>query len=300
MFEIRTPYVVKFAGVGPRVYVGVPLTLSRKGAVARRARATLATRTAREAKIRAAMEADRARMAESRAAATEADAAHRIGETEALMAELLDKMPQMGALHQMKCPPTHLSVTDALKHAGFDTIAAQCAGMSGRGSLSKNQHIAIVAYTMQTSLYGTLNSALRQRTASGPGPDFPKWQPYTWHLVQALGALPDHAGTVYRGMYISGGFDPQDYTKSTKIHWSAFNSASTNPGVATGFSVGGVVFIIDVQNAKDIQPFSAFPTENEVLLSPNMEFIVTKELHCGPHGAQTIKMQQIPNATIWS
>ena len=30
-------YEVKFAGVGPRVYVGMPLLLSRKGAVVRRA-----------------------------------------------------------------------------------------------------------------------------------------------------------------------------------------------------------------------------------------------------------------------
>ena len=37
MFEIRTLYEVKFAGVGPRVYVGMPLLLSRKGAVVRRA-----------------------------------------------------------------------------------------------------------------------------------------------------------------------------------------------------------------------------------------------------------------------
>ena len=36
MFEIRTLYVVKFAGVGSRVYVGIPLLISRKGAVVRR------------------------------------------------------------------------------------------------------------------------------------------------------------------------------------------------------------------------------------------------------------------------
>ena len=36
-YEIRILYEVKFAGVGPRVYVGMPLLLSRKGAVVRRA-----------------------------------------------------------------------------------------------------------------------------------------------------------------------------------------------------------------------------------------------------------------------
>ena len=37
MKELELYYVVKFAGVGPRVYAGMPLPLSRKGAVARRA-----------------------------------------------------------------------------------------------------------------------------------------------------------------------------------------------------------------------------------------------------------------------
>ena len=44
--------------------------------------------------------------------------------------------------------------------------------------------------------------------------------------------------------------------------------------------------------------------EGELLLSPNMEFLVTKEQHTpsdGPlRGCNVIEMQQIPNDTLWS
>ena len=44
--------------------------------------------------------------------------------------------------------------------------------------------------------------------------------------------------------------------------------------------------------------------EGELLLNPNMEFLVTEELHSaadGPlEGCNVIEMQQIPNATLWS
>lgn len=50
-----------------------------------------------------------------------------------------------------------------------------------------------------------------------------------------------------------------------------------------------------MQNAKDIQRYSATPGEAELLLSPNMEFLVTKELlepTEGPlRGCRVIEMQ---------
>ena len=54
-----------------------------------------------------------------------------------------------------------------------------------------------------------------------------------------------------------------------------------------------------------VQPFSWFGNmEGELLLSPNMEFLVTKEQHMpsdGPlRGCNVIEMQQIPNDTLWS
>ena len=96
------------------------------------------------------------------------------------------------------------------------------------------------------------------------------------------------------------------YTKESKIHWSGFSSTSVSPGVGQLFGGGGgVVFKLKVLNAKNVQPFSWFGgEEREMLLNPNMEFVVTKKLHKpadGPlEGCNVIEMQQIPNATLWS
>ena len=66
-----------------------------------------------------------------------------------------------------------------------------------------------------------------------------------------------------------------------------------------------MVFKLAVHNAKDIQPYSWFgDAEGELLLSPNMEFVVTKELHTPEAGAlrdcRVIEMHEIPSDTLWS
>ena len=101
---------------------------------------------------------------------------------------------------------------------------------------------------------------------------------------------------------------PAAWLQSTIVHWSGFSSTSTNANVARcpPFYYGppGVVFKLTVLNAKNIQPFSVLPHEAELLLSPNMEFLVTKELYQPTEGAlrgcRVVEMQQIPDATLWS
>jgi hypothetical protein len=123
--------------------------------------------------------------------------------------------------------------------------------------------------------------------------------------MAALRSLPDISQTVYRG--IRNLPNLSRYTGSSKVHWSGFSSTTTQPSVARDTFAGpsGVVFVLRVHNAKDIQPFSWFgTTEGELLLNPNMEFLVTKELHTpadGPlRGCKVIEMQQIPDDTLWS
>lgn len=165
---------------------------------------------------------------------------------------------------------------------------------------AKNRQFTIYVYTIESNVYPRFNDALRERP---PGALFNAWSPFLWHLMGALRALPDHARIVYRGIE-----DPphQDrYVKSNRIHWSGFSSTTVNPDVARGFARGGVIFELDVRNAKDIQPYSWFGNaEGELLLSPNMEFLVTEEVHeptDGPlQGCRVIRMQQIPDDTLWS
>eukprot|EP01045_Picozoa_sp_COSAG04_P021203 COSAG04_NODE_2257_length_4433_cov_2.916244_1_plen_656_part_00 len=166
----------------------------------------------------------------------------------------------------------------------------------------KDRRFAIFLYTQpRGKAYSKFNEALRTRR----GALFDAWSPFLWHLMAALKVLPDVAGTFYRGMHDVPNLDR--YTKEERIHWSGFNSTSTNPDVAKRFHEHGegVVFKLIVQNAKNVQLHSYFgDAEGELLLNPNMEFLVTKELHSpadGPlEGCNVIEMQQIPNATLWS
>lgn len=165
----------------------------------------------------------------------------------------------------------------------------------------RNHRFAFVMYTMESPVYPALNSALRERQ----GPHFEAWSLFLWHLSQALQALPDVATTVYRGMNAP---NLDEYQMSKRVHWSGFSSTSTNAMVSSKppFYNGppGVVFKLNVLNAKDIQPYSVLPHEAELLLSPNMEFVVTKEVHTpdsGPlRGCRVIEMQQIPDDTLWT
>ena len=61
--------------------------------------------------------------------------------------------------------------------------------------------------------------------------------------------------------------------------WGAFTSTSTDIQAAKGFTdrKTGVIFKISVLSGRNICPYSFFPTESEVLLSPNHRFVVTSE-----------------------
>jgi len=62
----------------------------------------------------------------------------------------------------------------------------------------------------------------------------------------------------------------------------------------SNFSGGeGLVLKIDIVSGKSIQDYSAIPVENEILLSPNMSFIVSKGLHRTKDGLLSIQLVQV-------
>jgi len=54
----------------------------------------------------------------------------------------------------------------------------------------------------------------------------------------------------------------------------------------------GVIFKIQVISGHDIGPCSYFPTENEILLSPNARFVVTKELYYTDEGYWSVDLAE--------
>ncbi len=105
------------------------------------------------------------------------------------------------------------------------------------------------------------------------------WKPFIYHLLNGLAKLPPAKEvTVYRGLSSdSTEFIKEKYVVGTKIHWSGFSSTSIDIATAKKFAgTKGVIFKITNLSGVSISHYSVNVAENEILLSPNAEFIVTK------------------------
>jgi hypothetical protein len=151
-------------------------------------------------------------------------------------------------------------------------------------ALGDNELHAVVAYTHDTgqnkeqSLYFQLNSELRQRSPAGRQAMMSVWGLFVHYMLKAMSSLPDFQGVVYRG-YPDKATTLAEYKYGRPIQWGAFTSTSTSLDATKEFTKQdtGVIFKITVSSGKDINPYSFFPNENEILLSPNHRFIVTSE-----------------------
>lgn len=165
----------------------------------------------------------------------------------------------------------------------------------GVPSLSLDAATALSAYSfdlracfmsddVKENFYVQLNTALHDRAHFG-GP-LSKLRPYLYFLFEAwrsLTAVP--GGTkVYRGVGASAASAIEAaYRQGTDVFWSTWVSTSLDLTIAEGFASeegpGGVVFEILTVTGRRVDAYSAIPSESEVLLSPNSEFIVTAGLH---------------------
>jgi hypothetical protein len=145
-----------------------------------------------------------------------------------------------------------------------------------RNAADYNMRFAFYAYTYEApflkphqQLYYLLNAALRSREDG----KFKAWTPFIYYLNKALDSLPNIETTVHKGMRNSK--DHANKYDGTKIvHWSGYSSTSTDIEVAKKFAgPDGLVLVIGVLNAKNVQAYSWFGKEEaELMLSPNMEF----------------------------
>jgi len=70
------------------------------------------------------------------------------------------------------------------------------------------------------------------------------------------------------------------YQRHTQVHWTSYSSTTTNIETAAGFAgVNGVIMKISVFTGKAVKDYSAFPDEQEVLLSPNMDLVVVTDIY---------------------
>ena len=135
--------------------------------------------------------------------------------------------------------------------------------------------------------------------------DFNQWKHYIWHLVKGIRLLDKVTTTVYRGIYRSN-FTLELYKSGKRVVWNSITSCSQIESHAKSFFMKvdefsfshnshitlhflpttthfvekkdpskGVFFSIKVSDGYKLGNLSAFPQEQEVLLEPGSEFVVT-------------------------
>ena len=136
---------------------------------------------------------------------------------------------------------------------------------------------ALYLYTMETPIYKVVNLALRNNDQAV----IAHWRAFIYHAVAGLSALPPYKGLVYRGVNVQVPVDI--YAAGKVVIWQSFSSATTNAIVARDFLLAnsddssdvkqaGSLFVIDSQRSSNVSPFSAIPSEDEVVFPPNSVF----------------------------
>lgn len=158
---------------------------------------------------------------------------------------------------------------------------------------------AVVFYTMEdqpreNSPYYILNKALRDNAKE----TIRLWADYIWLLLNALKHLPAATNTnVYRGMKVGVHTLGDDYSESQRFVWNGFSSTATTINVMESFmGTDGerTLFQLELteQLGRDLRDFSLFPSENEILLPPNMQFEVVARFDAG-NGLTMVQCKQV-------
>ena len=150
--------------------------------------------------------------------------------------------------------------------------------------LTNDELASIMLYTMEwepVAFYSLLNSTLRTEDRKKLIPFFS----YLKLFLTALRKLPSYQGIVWRG--IKGDLHAS-YPKGQRGVWWAFSTTTTNAEVLENETFLGKVgnrtlFSIECKNGKQINEYSNFPGEEEVLLLPGFHYEVVSTLATGDH-----------------
>ena len=98
-------------------------------------------------------------------------------------------------------------------------------------------------------------------------------------MMTGLEKLPDFEGDCWRGYNHGTKADIiRNYPLGRPVQWGAFTSVTTDLDAARGFAPDTrVIFKIAVTSGRDINAYSFFPQEGEILLSPSHRFTVSSK-----------------------
>jgi hypothetical protein len=163
-----------------------------------------------------------------------------------------------------------------------------------KDGLTSDESAAIMLYTLESnthedSLYVILNGTLRSEQRQKLKP----WFLYLRLMLTALTRLPSERRAVFRG--VRGDLQEQ-YAKGSTCIWWSFSSCTSSIEVLECESFFGQVgtrtlFHIDCLAGKDIKNHSFMQQEDEILLLPARQLVVTSVLNSG-NGLHIIQLKE--------
>lgn len=160
--------------------------------------------------------------------------------------------------------------------------------------LTPDEIFAVVAFTHENPFGENINQrlseclkTLRPESLDGPEDEERKtlepWKDFLHFLMKGLHKLPGKRGKVFRGIGCHSDSEVQEtsakYQVGSKVQISSFSSAFCSQDKALDFirSHGGqgVLFEIDLLFGRDVQAYSMFPDEQELIFLPNSFFLVS-------------------------
>jgi hypothetical protein len=180
---------------------------------------------------------------------------------------------------------------EALKYC--ETLLSQSPWIAPQG-IDYDRAMAVLLYTYEkngASIYKPLNKLLCKRQQQELQP----WRDYLWLLVQGLRDLQVFKGMLFRGIDREY-FRPEEYQRDATVVWNAFTSCSRTEEGAKCFMKdpqSGVFFFIDSFDAHAIGNLTPYPEEEEVIIEPGSEFVVTGCITIGT--STVVHMRQTPS-----
>jgi hypothetical protein len=139
--------------------------------------------------------------------------------------------------------------------------------------LTRDESASIYLYTMEggkNSFYKVLNEALRSENR----PALKPWFSFLKLFDVALKKLPTVEENIWRG---ANGDVMGQFKSGQVLTWWGISSCSKSLGVVQGFlssDTSSTVFMIEAVNGKDVEGYTYFQSENEVILGLGTELRV--------------------------
>eukprot|EP00756_Hemistasia_phaeocysticola_P003038 Hpha_TRINITY_DN12032_c0_g1::TRINITY_DN12032_c0_g1_i1::g.140839::m.140839 len=164
----------------------------------------------------------------------------------------------------------------------FEPMTAEWAVQQAREKVGEDAGGALylAMYSLNSPLCYTVGAAMRNVAFKGARTDFEPMKDFAYALHRAMCVLPKYEGTVFRAMDFK--VDESLYARGAVVTLPHATSASWCPSVVKDFlgkegrsgGVKGTILILKVARGRNIERFSQYPEEREVLISTNTQFRV--------------------------